>query len=241
MILNANQYFEDQLYNNSSDYETIQLKFEWNHTDECDLVSLFKNNSLSNSCLEVNDTIEIDTKYLFVSPNNSNEFSHLNLFLDLDMLVEIRSSVDDPDRNIFLEWNPQNNSFYFIGTDFIQNISEYNFSNLTVFQSSPSVFIKILNETERHVMFLSENIQIKYSNGSIVVENFDYTLEDVFIRIYNSTDSLIDIKLENFSVNLDQWIDLNENVYVSLYGYINIFDLLNSDEIIYIELSKFFI
>lgn len=233
---------DNRLYNNSSDYEIIQLKFEWNHTDKCDLVSLFKNNNLSDSCLEVKDKIEINTEFLFITANNSDDFSYLNLFLNLDMIVEIRSSIDDPDRNIFLEWNPQNNSFYFIGTGFNQNSSEFDFSNLTIFQSFPSIFIKILDDTERNGIFLSENIQIKYSNGLIIVENFDYKFEDVFLRIYNYTEILVDIKLENFSVNIDDWINyLNESVCVSLYGYLDIFDFVNSDEIIHIELSKIFI
>ncbi|RNA17968.1 G-coupled receptor -like protein [Brachionus plicatilis] len=229
----------DDLYPNSriSNFEILQLKFKWNATNKCDLTTLFRDNSVSFECMEVKDTLQISTEYLFVSSNASDEFKPLDFFLDLDILTEMRASFDDPDRNIFLEWHSQNNSFIFIGTNCIQGFSENNCSNVTDIHQS-SLFIKFIEENDHSGIILSENIEIKYSNGWIKVENLDYELEDAFIRVFNETDILVDLPLTDNEVNVADFIDLpQQDLKVSLYGLFDLLNLLDRDEIALVQLN----
>lgn len=235
ILLNKIKTFDEYVFQNSSSLEKLELKFEWNNTDKCDLGSLFKDNVLSSGCIAVKDSLEISTEYLFKISNDSYDFKPLDLFLNLDILVEIRSSIDDPNRDIFLEWHSQNNTFNFIGTDCILDYSNYNCSNFTQLEQ-PDFFINIQNDIEKYGTILSDKIELNYVDEQIILNNLDFELENAFIRIYNFSDILIDLPVKDNSVVITD-IDLTDgNLTVSLGGYIDIINLQQS-EIILIQLS----
>ncbi|RNA17969.1 adhesion G- coupled receptor G7 [Brachionus plicatilis] len=213
--------------------DNFVLKFSWDQADKCDLTSLFTYNSVSQECTLVKDTLQI-----FLSQNTSTgDFKPIDLFLDLEILLEMRASMEDSDRDIFLKWNAKNNLFSFIGSECQQTSDGINCTNNDII-SQPSLFAKFTDYIDRKGFFMQDKVSYFFDRGDLIVRDFDYEIESPNIRLFSDNMVQNDIQINANKADINHLSKFyNKTVDLSLFGYIELKSLVGKDVDVVLQLD----
>ena len=216
----------------------FELKFTWNHTDVCNLTSLFKNNSVSQACIDANDTLQISAEYLFENLNNTANFKPVHISLDLDMLLEIRESIEKPYKDVFLKWNTRDNSFDFIGTE-CELISNDIICANNINISQAYIFVKFTDYIYRSGFIINDKVSYFFNNGDLIIKNLDFEIESPNVRILAQNNQPVDVQIVGDKADVKHLRDIyNKTVDLNVFGYIELIDFLDTDKNAIIQLGN---
>lgn len=221
-----------------NEFDGFQLKISWDHSDQCNLTSLFQDNELSSGCVEVKDSLQISTEYQFKIPNSSDNFQSVNLVLDLDMLMDVRASINDTKKDVFLNWNAKNNSYKLIGTECNLRNDILNCSkNFNILQPYP--YVKFTNFIERVGIISNDNLSLLFDRGYLIAENFDIDLDSPGFRIFAENSEQVDIQIDQEGKadikHLKEFF--NKSIELAIFGYNDLSSMIGEDKNVTIQLG----